>query len=184
MEVCSFLCDAVTDVAGEIVEVGSAVRDLKVGHKVLSKLKFGKGGGLAEYVAALECMTVTLPPGVSAADAAGLPISGLTALQVLMSIGTKFDGTGSGANILVTAAAGGVGTYAVQLAKLGNHHVTATCGARNANMLPTYTSGRSAYRAVPVVLLFLGMDEKSRRGSTITKCGSQLVKGSRLRLRK
>jgi NADPH:quinone reductase-like Zn-dependent oxidoreductase len=80
-------------------------------------------------------MTVVRPDGVSAADAAGLPISGLAALQALMSFGTKFDGTGRGANILVTAASGGVGSYAVQLAKLGNHHVTATCGARNLELV-------------------------------------------------
>ncbi|KAI5015728.1 hypothetical protein ZWY2020_057118 [Hordeum vulgare] len=121
----------VTDVAGEIVEVGSAVQELKVGDKVVSKLVFWKAGGLAEYVAASESITVARPAGVSAADAAGLPIAGLTALQALKAIGTKFDATCSGSNILITAASGGIGTYAVQLAKLGNHNVTATCGARN-----------------------------------------------------
>lgn len=94
-----------------------------------------QGGGLADYVAAPASMTVARPAGVPAADAAGLPISGLAALQALMSFGTKFDGTGSGANVLVTAASGGVGTYAVQLAKLGNHHVTATCGTRNLELV-------------------------------------------------
>nr|XP_015635084.2 quinone-oxidoreductase QR1, chloroplastic isoform X3 [Oryza sativa Japonica Group] len=139
----------VTDVAGEIVEAGSAVHELKVGDKVLSKLNFWvisniqfvhdsshKGGGLAEYVAAPESLTVVRPAGVSAVDAAGLPVAGLTALKALMSIGTKFDGTGgTGANVLITAASGGVGTYAVQLAKLGNHRVTATCGARNMDLV-------------------------------------------------
>nr|XP_025880840.1 chloroplast envelope quinone oxidoreductase homolog isoform X5 [Oryza sativa Japonica Group] len=142
-------CPQVTDVAGEIVEAGSAVHELKVGDKVLSKLNFWvisniqfvhdsshKGGGLAEYVAAPESLTVVRPAGVSAVDAAGLPVAGLTALKALMSIGTKFDGTGgTGANVLITAASGGVGTYAVQLAKLGNHRVTATCGARNMDLV-------------------------------------------------
>ncbi|KAL6650555.1 hypothetical protein ACP70R_009480 [Stipagrostis hirtigluma subsp. patula] len=128
--------EAVTDVAGEIAEVGSAVHEFKVGDKVLCKLNFGKGGGLAEYAVASESATVGRPAGVSAADAAGLPISGLTALQALLSMGTRFDGTGGGgANLLVTAASGGVGTYAVQLAKLGGHHVTATCGARNLELV-------------------------------------------------
>ena len=77
-------------------------------------------------------MTVTRPLEVSAAEAAGLPIAGLTAHQCLTeAAGVKLDGTGPQKNILVTAASGGVGQYAVQLAKLGNHHVTATCGARN-----------------------------------------------------
>ncbi|VAH47092.1 unnamed protein product [Triticum turgidum subsp. durum] len=125
----------VTDVAGEIVEVGSAVQEFKVGDKVVSKLIFWKAGGLAEYVAASESITVPLPAGVSSADAAGLPVAGLTALQAVKAIGTKFDGTGVGSNILITAASGGIGSYAVQLAKLGNHNVTATCGARNLELV-------------------------------------------------
>ena len=90
------------------------------------------GGVLAEFVVASESVTVARPPEVSAAEAAGLPIAGVTALQALTQVaGIKLDGTGKEANILVTAASGGVGHYAVQLAKLGNAHVTATCGARN-----------------------------------------------------
>ncbi|KAM0899843.1 hypothetical protein ACQ4PT_021039 [Festuca glaucescens] len=125
----------VTDVAGEIAEVGTEVRELKVGDKVVSKLIFWKADGLAEYVAASESVTVIRPACVSAADAAGLPMAGLTALQALKAIGTKFDGTGSASNILITAASGGIGSYAVQLAKLGNHNVTATCGARNLELV-------------------------------------------------
>lgn len=125
----------VSDVAGEIVEVGAAVSEFKVGDRVVSKLIFWKAGGLAEYVAASESVTVALPAGVSTVDAAGLPVAGLTALQAVRAIGTKFDGTGSGSNILITAGSGGIGTYAVQLAKLGNHNVTATCGARNLELV-------------------------------------------------
>uniref|UniRef100_A0ACD5UB75 Uncharacterized protein n=1 Tax=Avena sativa TaxID=4498 RepID=A0ACD5UB75_AVESA len=129
------LSQTVSDITGEIVEVGSAVRELKVGYKVVSKLAFWKAGGLAEYVAASESVTVIRPAGVSVADAAGLPMAGLTALQALKAIGTKFDGTGSASNILITAASGGIGTYAVQLTKLGNHNVAATCGARNLELV-------------------------------------------------
>ncbi|XP_040378988.1 quinone-oxidoreductase QR1, chloroplastic-like [Oryza brachyantha] len=129
----------VTDVSGEIIEVGSAVREFKVGDKVVSKLNLWKAGGLAEYVAAPESDTVARPAGISAADAAGLPVAGLTALQALRAIGTRFDGGpgsgGGGADVLITAASSGVGTYAVQLAKLGNHRVTATCGARNLDVV-------------------------------------------------
>jgi len=79
-----------------------------------------------------EKLTVARPAEVSAAEGAGLPIAGVTALQALtQSAGIKLDGSGQQANILITAASGGVGHYAVQLAKLGNTHVTATCGARN-----------------------------------------------------
>lgn len=102
---------------------------------MIDDLQLQKAGGLAEYVAASESVTVALPAGVSAVDAAGLPVAGLTALQAVRAIGTKFDGTGSGSNILITAGSGGIGTYAVQLAKLGNHNVTATCGACNLELV-------------------------------------------------
>ena len=87
---------------------------------------------MAEFAVASESLTASRPPEVSAAEAAALPIAGLTARDALTKIaGVKLDGTGEPKNVLVTAASGGVGHYAVQLAKLGNNHVTATCGARN-----------------------------------------------------
>ncbi|TKY68052.1 putative quinone-oxidoreductase-like [Spatholobus suberectus] len=121
-----------TDVAGEIAETGPRVKDFKVGDKVVAKLTSRYGGGLAEFAVTSESLTAARPSEVSAAEAAALPIAGLTARDALTQIaGVKLDGTGQPKNILVTAASGGVGHYAVQLAKLGNHHVTATCGARN-----------------------------------------------------
>eukprot|EP00262_Sarcandra_glabra_P018635 TRINITY_DN676_c0_g1_i11.p1 TRINITY_DN676_c0_g1~~TRINITY_DN676_c0_g1_i11.p1 ORF type:complete len:333 (-),score=55.12 TRINITY_DN676_c0_g1_i11:32-1030(-) len=121
-----------SDVAGEVVEIGSEVQNFKAGDKIIAVLNVLNGGGFAEYAVALERLTVKRPPEVSAAEGAGLPIAGLTALQALTeAAGLKLDGTGKEANVLVTAASGGVGHYAVQLAKLGNVHVTATCGARN-----------------------------------------------------
>ncbi|XP_049407244.1 chloroplast envelope quinone oxidoreductase homolog [Solanum stenotomum] len=121
-----------TDVAGEVVEVGSNVKSFKAGDKVVAMLGTKSGGGLAEYVVPKESLTVSRPAEVSAAEGAGLLIAGLTALQALVNPAeVKLDGTGPRKNILVTAASGGVGHYAVQLAKLGNAHVTATCGARN-----------------------------------------------------
>nr|GMD12264.1 putative quinone-oxidoreductase homolog, chloroplastic [Ipomoea batatas] len=121
-----------TDVAGEVVEVGSGVKNFKAGDKVVAMLSHLTGGGFAEYAVAKESLTAIRPPEIPAAEAAGLPVAGLTALQALVeAAGVKLDGSGPQKNILVIAASGGVGHYAVQLAKLGNAHVTATCGARN-----------------------------------------------------
>ncbi|KHG22447.1 hypothetical protein F383_27148 [Gossypium arboreum] len=121
-----------SDVAGEVVKVGPGVTNYKAGDKVVSMLHHFTGGGLAEYAVAKENLTVARPPEVSAAEGAGLPVAGLTAHQALtQSAGVKLDGSGQQVNLLITAASGGVGQYAVQLAKLGNTHVTATCGARN-----------------------------------------------------
>ncbi|GFZ01866.1 oxidoreductase, zinc-binding dehydrogenase family protein [Actinidia rufa] len=121
-----------TDVAGEVVEVGSGVKNFKAGDKVVAYLRQFGGGGLGEFAVAKERLTVPRPPEVSAAEGAGLPIAGLTAhIALTQSAGVKLDGSGPRKNILITAASGGVGQFAVQLAKLGNTHVTATCGARN-----------------------------------------------------
>ncbi|KAL0906592.1 hypothetical protein M5K25_025097 [Dendrobium thyrsiflorum] len=125
----------VSDVAGEVTDVGSAVKDFKAGDKVVSMLSLKNGGGLAEYAVASSNLTVHRPPEVSAADGSGLPIAASTALQALKSGGAKFDGTGKPLNVLITAASGGVGSYAVQLAKLIDLHVTATCGARNIELV-------------------------------------------------
>ncbi|XP_043708759.1 chloroplast envelope quinone oxidoreductase homolog [Telopea speciosissima] len=121
-----------TDIAGEVVEVGSGVKNFKAGDKVVAALSHSTGGGLAEFAVAKESLTVNRPAEVSAAEGAGLPVAGLTALQALtQSAGIKLDSSGKPTNVLITAASGGVGHYAVQLAKLGNTHVTASCGARN-----------------------------------------------------
>ncbi|XP_061960550.1 chloroplast envelope quinone oxidoreductase homolog [Populus nigra] len=120
------------DIAGEVVAVGPGVEDFKTGDKVVAVLSASSGGGLAEFAVAKKSLSVARPPEVSAAEAAGLPIAGLTAYEALTQCaGVKLDGSGIQKNILITAASGGVGHYAVQLAKLGNTYVTATCGARN-----------------------------------------------------
>ncbi|KAL2933455.1 Quinone-oxidoreductase-like protein chloroplastic [Bienertia sinuspersici] len=109
-----------TDVAGEVVQAGSAVTKFKTGDKVVG------------IVSHFENVTVARPPEVSAAEGAALPVAALTAHKALTeSANIPLDGSGERKNVLITAASGGVGHYAVQLAKLGNTHVTATCGARN-----------------------------------------------------
>ncbi|KAK3017472.1 LOW QUALITY PROTEIN: hypothetical protein RJ639_006422 [Escallonia herrerae] len=125
----------VTDAAGEVLEVGPEVKNFKVGDKIVAMLNPTGGGGLAEYAVAKQSLTVLRPPEVPAADGAALVVAALTAHQALSSVRIKLDGSGPRMNILITAASGGVGHYAVQLAKLGNTHVTATCGARNLDLV-------------------------------------------------
>lgn len=117
-----------TDVAGEVVEIGSGVKNFKAGDKVVAMLGFGEGGGVAEFAVAKTNLTVPRPAEVSAVDAAGVPASGLMAHQAITdSAGLKLDGSGKPVNVLITGASEGVGIYAIQLAKLGNAHVTAIC---------------------------------------------------------
>ncbi|CAI9778691.1 unnamed protein product [Fraxinus pennsylvanica] len=114
----------VTDVAGEVVEVGPEVKNFKAGDKVVAYLG-PLGGGLGEYAIAKVSLTVPRPPEVSPAEGAGLAVAGLTAHMALtQSAGVKLDGSGPRKNILITAASGGVGHYAVQLAKLGNTRIS------------------------------------------------------------
>ncbi|XP_062194409.1 chloroplast envelope quinone oxidoreductase homolog [Phragmites australis] len=126
----------VGDLSGEVVELGNGVTNFKPGDKVIS-ISFPNGGGLAEYAVAPASLTVSRPPEVSAAEGACLPTAAATALQQLKTAGVNsFDGFSANnnnapKNVLVTAASGGVGHYAVQLAKLAGLHATATCGARN-----------------------------------------------------
>ncbi|CAA6667918.1 unnamed protein product [Spirodela intermedia] len=107
-----------TCVAGEVVEVGQGVTAFKAGDKVITLLHFTVAGGLAEYAAAEEKLTVHRPAGISAAEGSGIPIAGLTALHSLRSLGINLDGVDKPINVLVTAASGGIGHYAVQLLKL------------------------------------------------------------------
>lgn len=125
-----------TDIAGEVTEVGQGVQKFKPGDKIVALVNPFNGGALAEYAVAKESVAASRPSETSASEYAGLPVAGLTALQaVTKSLGIKLDGSGERKNVLITAASGGVGHYAVQLAKLGNTHVTATCGARNLELI-------------------------------------------------
>lgn len=113
------------DIAGTVEAVGSQVTRFQPGDEV-----FGEcfGGGLAEYVAVAEDGLVQKPGHVTFEDAAAIPVAALTALQGLRDWG----GMNSGDDILVIGASGGVGTYAVQIAKaLGAAHVTGVASTRN-----------------------------------------------------
>eukprot|EP00249_Psilotum_nudum_P016644 c25927_g1_i1 orf=275-1267(-) len=123
------------DVSGEVISMGPDVKTFNPGDKVVSWLYIWRGGAFAEYAVAPVKYTVKRPLDVSAIDGACLPIAGMTALQAVRDYaGVKLDGS-SNANLLITAASGGVGHFAVQLAKLGGAHVTATCGARNIDLV-------------------------------------------------
>ncbi|XP_042430137.1 chloroplast envelope quinone oxidoreductase homolog [Zingiber officinale] len=127
----------VCDAAGEVVQVGSWVNSIKKGDKVVG-ISFKNGGGLAEFAVITMGAMAIIPSEVSPSEAVGLPMAGLTALQALQAlkaIGVKFDTPNKSSNILITAASGGVGHYAVQLAKYSGLHVTATCGARNIELV-------------------------------------------------
>jgi NADPH:quinone reductase-like Zn-dependent oxidoreductase len=107
------------DVAGTVARVGSAVTRFGIGDEV-----FGIGqGSFAEYTAAQEDKLVRKPANVTFEQAASMPVSALTALQGLRDVGH----VGRGQKVLIVGASGGVGTFAVQLAKAFGAEVTGVC---------------------------------------------------------
>ncbi|HAM63172.1 MAG: alcohol dehydrogenase [Firmicutes bacterium GWF2_51_9] len=115
------------DIAGVIEEVGGNVKKFKIGDSVFGDLSGCGFGGLAEYVAAPESVLASIPPSVSFETASALPMASVTALQAMRNLGNLQ----SGQNVLICGAGGGVGTFAVQLAKHFNANVTAVCGRNN-----------------------------------------------------
>jgi NADPH:quinone reductase-like Zn-dependent oxidoreductase len=105
-----------TDVAGTVVAVGRAVTGYAVGDEVFG---FGRGA-FAEYALVAADRLARKPAGLSFEQAATLPVSGVTALQAVHDHGHVQPGH----RVLVTGASGGVGSYAVQLAKAAGAHVT------------------------------------------------------------
>lgn len=112
------------DVAGIVVEVGENVSSLKVGDKVFGMVNFlGAGNAYAEFVTSPENHLAKIPDGISFEQAAATTLAALTALQVLQTRIKKGD------KVLIHAGSGGVGHFAIQIAKsLGAHVITTSSG--------------------------------------------------------
>lgn len=111
------------DIAGTVEAVGSAVTRFKPGDAVFACY----ARGLAEYVCAPESRLTPKPANLSFEEAAAVPMAALTALQGLRDHGK----IAAGQRVLIHGASGGVGTFAVQIAKTLGAHVTAICSTRN-----------------------------------------------------
>jgi NADPH:quinone reductase-like Zn-dependent oxidoreductase len=112
-----------TDVAGVVEAIGEGVTRFKPGDEVFG----GAQGSFAEYALTRADNLALKPADRSFAEAAALPIAGLTALQAIRYAG----GIRAGQQVLIQGASGGIGMYAVQLAKAAGAEVTAVCRARN-----------------------------------------------------
>jgi NADPH:quinone reductase-like Zn-dependent oxidoreductase len=115
------------DVAGQVEAVGRRVTRFQPGDAVFGVCK----GAFAEYTCASESALVAKPDRISFEQAAGVPIAALTALQGLRDHG-RLE---AGQKVLVNGAAGGVGTFAVQIAKALGADVTGVCSTRNADLV-------------------------------------------------
>jgi NADPH:quinone reductase-like Zn-dependent oxidoreductase len=120
------------DVAGQVEAAGGRVTQLKPGDEVFGCAR----GAFAEYACGAETKLVPKPENVTLEQAASAPIAGLTALQGLRrgGLGDR-GGVESGPRVLINGAAGGVGTFAVEIAKCFGAEVTGVCSTKNVEMV-------------------------------------------------
>src|SRR6266487_2185951 len=119
------------DVAGRVEAVGGNVKQLRPGDEVFGDIFESGLGGFAEYVCTREVALVLKPSNISFDEAAAIPVAALTALQGLRDKGQIQPGQ----KVLINGASGGVGTFAMQIAKALGAEVTAVCSTRNVDMV-------------------------------------------------
>ena len=119
------------DLAGEVIAVGAAITQFKIGDRIYACQDIKQFGTAAEYTVVEEYLADLIPEGLSAGEAAGIPLAGLTALQGLRNCA----GLNAGERVLIVGGSGGVGHYAVQIAKAMDTNVTAVCSTGNVEMV-------------------------------------------------
>ena len=132
------------DIAGTVQAVGSKVTQFKPGDRVFGEIGHG---GFAEYACSSEKNLALIPESVSFENAAALPVAGQTALQGLRDYGQLQ----AGQDVLINGASGGIGTYAVQIAKVFGAEVTGVCSQRNLELIHALGADHSIdYSSTPV----------------------------------
>jgi NADPH:quinone reductase-like Zn-dependent oxidoreductase len=119
------------DVAGVVVKVGSRVRQVQVGDEVYARVDDFRIGTFAEFVAVKEASLAPKPAGLTMVEAASIPLVGLTAWQALV----EGAGLSKGQKVFIQAGSGGVGSFAIQLARHLGATVATTASAGNAAMV-------------------------------------------------
>ncbi len=178
-----------SEVAGTVVEVGGDVENVSEGDRVVTLLD---SGGYAEFAVAPAASLIPLPEGLGFAEAAAVPLQGLTAYHTIKTSGALKDGE----TVLVHAAAGGVGALAVQMAKLlGAGRVVATAGSREkldlarslgADVLVDYTEGDWPEKVLQatdgegadVILEMVGADFPEKNLGCLATFGRMVVFGA------
>jgi NADPH:quinone reductase-like Zn-dependent oxidoreductase len=167
------------DAAGRVEAVGAEVRGLRPGEEVLGFCR----GAFAEYALAAAGKVVPKPASLTFGQAAAVPMAGATALRGIRDVGA----VRAGHRVLVNGAAGGVGTYAVQIAAALGAEVTGVCSTRNAGLVRSigaahvidyttedFTDGRARY---DVILDNVGNRPLSRLRRALTPAGTLVLNG-------
>ncbi len=165
------------DVSGIVEAVGPKVADFKIGDAVYGMLDFGRDGAYAEYVAAPTRHLARKPTSLDHVQAGAVPLAALTAWQSLFDSGGLFNGQ----TVLIHGAAGGVGHFAVQLARWKGARVIGTASASNdsflrelgaENVIDYHTTRfEEAVGDVDVVLDTIGGETQQRSWNVLKKGG-------------
>ncbi len=168
------------DISGEVVEVDPAVTEFKVGDDVYARPDIARNGGYAEYIAVKASDAAHKPTRLDHIHAAAVPLAALTAWQSLVDAAQLQ----AGQTVLIHAAAGGVGSLAVQLAKARGARVIATASALNSGIVTelgadqfidyTKTHFEDVAKDVDVVFDTIGGDTQ-KRSWPVLKPGGILV---------
>lgn len=119
------------DVSGEVVETGENVKTFKKGDQVYALMGIFEGGAYAEYISVPESSAAIKPANMSFKESAAVPLASLTALQALRDKGKVCPRK----KVLINGASGGVGTFAVQIAKALGAVVTGVCSSKNIELV-------------------------------------------------
>lgn len=126
------------DVAGEVVQVGERVQHFKPGDSIFAYYQEMIGGAYAEYVTVSEQVAALKPENMTYEQAAAVPLVATTALQALRDAGQIKPGQ----QVLINGSSGGVGTFAVQIAKALGTEVTAVCSTKNIDLVKSLGADR------------------------------------------
>ena len=166
------------DVAGTVEAVGASVTRFTPGDHVYAELE---AGGFAEFARAHEDEVAVMPANLTFEQAATVPLAGMTALRGLRDAGRLRHGQ----SVLINGASGGVGTFAVQIAKALGAEVTAVCSARNADLVRSLgadhvldyavTDFTDGVRRYDLIFDSIGNHPLSRLRHALTKTGTLVL---------
>jgi NADPH:quinone reductase-like Zn-dependent oxidoreductase len=165
------------DVAGTVEKTGSNVKTFKVGDAVFACLKVDRSGGYAEYAVAKESQVAAKPKSLNYIEAAAVPVGALTAWQALIDTAHLAQGQ----TVLIHGGSGGVGTFAIQIAKAKGAKVIATASTQNQDLLKqlgadvaidyTKTKFEEVAKDVDIVLDTVGGETLARSYNVVKKGG-------------
>ena len=165
------------DIAGVVEKTGAKITKLKEGDSVYAYLSLKGGGGYAEYAVATEVEAASKPKSIGFVEAAGVPVVALTAWQALIDT-AKLS---AGQTVLIHGGSGGVGSFAIQIAKARGAKVIATASTANQDLLKQlgadvaidYTKQKfeDVAKDVDVVLDSVGKDTLARSYGVVKKGG-------------